>query len=63
MESLRERVLLVTDDHALCKSVTDHLSMMGYSVLIVSDGEAAIVTSKKENLSLVICATRCSEIH
>jgi DNA-binding response OmpR family regulator len=57
----RETVLIVDDDTQLRHALKMHLSVMGYSVLAALDGEEALNICKKENLSLIICVTRCPE--
>lgn len=63
MDDEQERVLVASDDSILCKAISGRLSTLGYSVIVVFDGEAAIAASKREHLSLVICVTRYPEIH
>ncbi len=47
-------ILLVEDDECMRLSISETLSILGYNVLVASDGKRAIETFKEEKIDLII---------
>jgi DNA-binding NtrC family response regulator len=58
---VKETILIVDADGDVRRMLGIRLSLIGYAILATSNGEEALHIFKKENVSLVICAARCSE--
>ena len=54
MDNLDKKVLLVDDDHELIDSMTDLLTLEGYTVMSANDGKVGLAIAEKERPNIII---------
>ena len=56
MTAIKNKILIVDDNEALCQNLSDILELEGYDTIGVYDGYQAIESIKKSKLSFKILA-------